>query len=51
MDRNRDTNGQRHRWTGAVTQRDRERTQTDTDRDTDTEIDNYNGQPTKKLER
>jgi hypothetical protein len=61
-DRNRDTDRQGHRQTGTGTQTDRDAdelgqghkgtgkgTQTDTDRDTD--IDNYNGQLTKKMER
>ncbi len=66
MDRDRDTDGQEqgHRRPGTGTQTDRDadgqeqghkgigkETQTDTDRDTDTDIDNYNRQLTKKLER
>jgi hypothetical protein len=63
-DRNRDTDGQGHRQTGKETQTDRDadeqgqghkgtgkRTQTDTDRVMNTDIDNYNGQLTKKIER
>ncbi len=63
-DRNRETDGQGHRQTETGTQTDRDAdeqgqghkgtgkgTQTDTDRYTDTDIDNYNGQLTKKLER